>query len=354
VVCTLHLGASMRVFYTYAVLVLALVVLSLRMTWPYLLAVFLGGMLSLIVRKPYLRLSRALRDYRRISAAAIVLALLLLILGPFTWIGTTAVNQGIQLGNQLSKSNGFSLPSIAQGLSKYRAVRIFSNSVAQVQDQLEQAVASAGQALSKTLLGLVASMPDLVIQVFLCLTACYFFLVDGPRFAVWIRERLPLNQQLRETVFCNLKESSYSVILASVCAATCQSIILGTGYFVLGLPSFLLAAAATFFLAWVPIIGSSPLWIGAAIYFWAMDEIGKAFVMVGFGVLTGVSDNIVYPLVLKGKAHLHPLLGLVAIFGGIQMFGLFGVFAGPIIVNLLVSLLDILPDIRRQFLSVNT
>ena len=40
---------------------------------------------------------------------------------------------------------------------------------------------------------------------------------------------------------------------------------------------------------------------------------------------------------------MHPLVGLVAIIGGIEMFGILGVFIGPIMAAMLLSLLRILP-----------
>lgn len=71
--------------------------------------------------------------------------------------------------------------------------------------------------------------------------------------------------------------------------------------------------------------------------------------MLGVGALTGLSDNLVYPLVLKGRGEMHPLVSLVAIFGGISMFGIFGVFVGPIMAALLIATLNLWPVIAERF-----
>jgi predicted PurR-regulated permease PerM len=47
-------------------------------------------------------------------------------------------------------------------------------------------------------------------------------------------------------------------------------------------------------------------------------------VMIAFGVLAGVVDNLVRPLVLNGRSGLHPLVGLVAIIAA-MIAGRFGV-----------------------------
>jgi predicted PurR-regulated permease PerM len=70
--------------------------------------------------------------------------------------------------------------------------------------------------------------------------------------------------------------------------------------------------------------------------------------MIAIGALAGVADNIVRPLFLRGQANMHPLISLLSIFGGINLFGMIGVFVGPILAAILVSLLDIWPTIGRR------
>jgi predicted PurR-regulated permease PerM len=46
---------------------------------------------------------------------------------------------------------------------------------------------------------------------------------------------------------------------------------------------------------------------------------------------------------------MHPLVSLVAIFGGIEMFGIMGIFLGPILAAVLISLLQLWPEIGHRF-----
>jgi len=45
-----------------------------------------------------------------------------------------------------------------------------------------------------------------------------------------------------------------------------------------------------------------------------------------------VADNIVRPLLLRNRTHLNELLLFVSVLGGIEVFGLLGLVAGPTIV----------------------
>ena len=57
-----------------------------------------------------------------------------------------------------------------------------------------------------------------------------------------------------------------------------------------------------------------------------------------WGLLTGLIDNVVRTLILQGRSKMHPLVSLVAIFGGMEMFGILGIFLGPILAAILIVL----------------
>src|SRR6185437_914597 len=121
----------------------------------------------------------------------------------------------------------------------------------------------------------------------------------------------------------------------------------GLGFLILDIPAGFLAMGIAFISAWIPLIGSSPVWISAAIYLYTKHLYGKLIAMLIIGLLTGVVDNIVRTLVLKGRDNIHPAVGLLAIFGGISFFGIAGVFVGPVIASLIITLLDLWSLVRK-------
>ena len=61
------------------------------------------------------------------------------------------------------------------------------------------------------------------------------------------------------------------------------------------------------------------------------------------------SDNVVKPLLLRGAARIHPLLGFLSIIGGVLAFGVFGFLIGPVILSLVLSAIRIYRlDILRR------
>jgi predicted PurR-regulated permease PerM len=95
----------------------------------------------------------------------------------------------------------------------------------------------------------------------------------------------------------------------------------------------------------IPVVGTSLVWGPAAAYLLVTGHAGKAVFLVIWGVaVVSMADNIIRPLVLRGKMQLPILLLLFAILGGLLTFGFVGLFLGPVVFALLVTLLPILRE----------
>jgi predicted PurR-regulated permease PerM len=81
--------------------------------------------------------------------------------------------------------------------------------------------------------------------------------------------------------------------------------------------------------------------IGATIYLFATGHPVSGIVMGASGVLIGLSDNILRPWVQGSQDNMHPLIALLAVFGGLAVFGFAGVFLGPVVAACALWALDV-------------
>jgi predicted PurR-regulated permease PerM len=87
------------------------------------------------------------------------------------------------------------------------------------------------------------------------------------------------------------------------------------------------------------------VWGPAAIYLMATGHLWKGIILIVWGsVVVGTIDNIIRPLVIGSKVEIHPLLLLFAVLGGLQVFGLIGIFIGPAIISVIGALVDMLRE----------
>jgi predicted PurR-regulated permease PerM len=142
----------------------------------------------------------------------------------------------------------------------------------------------------------------------------------------------------------SFQSATRAVVLASVAAAGTQAAVIWVGFTALRVPFALLGAGLTCLLGWVP--GAPTLvWAAAAIYLYTEGSIARAVTMVVIGLVVGVVDNIVRPLVLSGQEAIHPMVSLVAVLGGIAFFGVPGVFIGPLVACMAIAVLEIWPAV---------
>jgi predicted PurR-regulated permease PerM len=95
-------------------------------------------------------------------------------------------------------------------------------------------------------------------------------------------------------------------------------------------------------MAMLPMLGTALVWIPAAGFLAISGEWDKALVLVAFGTfIIGVVDNLLYPLLMKGRMRLHTVPVFVSVLGGLFAFGATGIVLGPVILGIALALLDI-------------
>jgi predicted PurR-regulated permease PerM len=115
---------------------------------------------------------------------------------------------------------------------------------------------------------------------------------------------------------------------------------------IFGIPgAFLLGIVATI-LAVIPMIGTTPITFGAAIFLFVSGRIGAGIGMSVAAAVIGLSDNVIRPWVQSSRGEMHPLIVLLAIFGGIEAFGTSGIFLGPVVAALALWIIDTYADLR--------
>jgi predicted PurR-regulated permease PerM len=132
--------------------------------------------------------------------------------------------------------------------------------------------------------------------------------------------------------------------LATVLSALAQGVLTTAAFWALDMPSLVLLFLATTFMAFIPFLGPATVWVPVAIYLGAVEgRLTAAAMLVVFGLtVVATIDNLVRMFVLQGNSQLHPLLALLSVLGGLQVFGPIGILVGPMTVVFLQTLLEIL------------
>jgi predicted PurR-regulated permease PerM len=101
----------------------------------------------------------------------------------------------------------------------------------------------------------------------------------------------------------------------------------------------------------VPLLGAVIVWLPIVAYLAILGSINgeywRAITLFIYGVsVVSAIDNILKPKIIGQRANIHPLIILLGILGGIQLFGIPGLLIGPLI----LTIFDIVIEIYKESL----
>lgn len=134
--------------------------------------------------------------------------------------------------------------------------------------------------------------------------------------------------------FLNISVSTvYQVVKGILGVAIIQTLIQAVGLFGANIP---FAGVLTLLCLMLSIIQIGPIIIniGVIAYLFSQDDTTSAVIWTIFFILSGLSDNVLKPLLL-GKGALVPMLVIfLGVIGGFMMSGFIGLFVGPIVFSI--------------------
>lgn len=128
-----------------------------------------------------------------------------------------------------------------------------------------------------------------------------------------------------------------------------EAVLLGIAYAVCGVPHPALFGVLTGVLSVIPF--ASPLvFIGAAVWLLMQSANVAAIGLLAFGsVVVFVADHFARPVLIGGTTRLPFIWVLLGILGGVESFGLLGLFLGPALLAVLITLWrELAEDLSRD------
>jgi predicted PurR-regulated permease PerM len=129
-----------------------------------------------------------------------------------------------------------------------------------------------------------------------------------------------------------------AVVFGIVLTALAQGLLAGLGYWVAGVSAPALWGMVTALVSLIPFVGPV-VWIGLSLGLLAHGETQAALGLFLWGALV-VSwvDNLIRPLVISGPTRIPFLLVFLGVLGGLNAFGLIGLFLGPVLLAVSVAI----------------
>lgn len=230
------------------------------------------------------------------------------------------------------------IPDFVNGLlSKYK---IFIDGMP---DSIISAIKASLDPLSKSitsfLVDLVTSLatelPNILIFLAVSLVASTFISADLPRIKKFIMAQIPLS---RRPAIRNIKSFIFVSVLkffrAQIIIIFITFCELSIGFAFLKVQYSIVLAAIISLVDILPIIGTNTVVIP-----WAVIEIlsgnpAKGFWLIALSITISIVRQIIEPRIVGHHLGLYPLVTLICIYVGLQLFGIAGIFILPLLVML--------------------
>jgi predicted PurR-regulated permease PerM len=200
-------------------------------------------------------------------------------------------------------------------------------------EPLRQGAEKIASFLAEKLGALVKDLFAFFVDLFILIFALFFMFRDGESIVHAARHLLPFDEAIQEDMLGESKELIFASVAIGLLVAAVQGILGGAAFALvkIGTPVFWGVLIAFFSL--VPVVGSALIWVPGALWLGFSGYWGKCLVVLLIcGGVSTVVDNILRPLLLRNRTRLNELLLFISVLGGIQVFGLLGLVAGPTIV----------------------
>ena len=173
----------------------------------------------------------------------------------------------------------------------------------------------------------------------------FFLLQSSDEFRLGALSMLPLSRNRTRELAIAVNQSVIADIYGMVAVGVAEGILITIGFWMTGVPSPLLLGTLAIFLSCLPFVGVSLVWIPACIFLALRGNLTNAgLLLVWCVIVVSLAEGVIRPRVVSGRVRVNEMLITISIMGGVVAFGPIGIFAGPVVLVLAVTLARILRE----------
>jgi predicted PurR-regulated permease PerM len=325
-------------------IIFVLALLLLFMLVRPVITILLGSIILTYISFPvYKRITKKIPN-KSVSAILSLLIVVMIILFPFSFLAYGVTKEGYNFYNSLSSNMakgalfGFGCTSAdsrlclllnqAEKFSKERLSKFgFDKQLQKLLPVLEEKITQ-----------FILSIPIMIAKIFITLVITFYILKDWENILKEIIGIIPMRTKTKNRLIEEFGNITHTVIYAQLFVALVQGIVATVGFYIFGVPFPLLLGLVTAFCALIPAIGTAIIWAPASIFLILSGHLGRGIGLLLYSVLIiSTIDNILLAKIVHEKAKVNQILVIIGVIGGAGLFGVAGIFIGPILLPLLIT-----------------
>lgn len=306
---------------------------------PLWISIVFGCVMAISAQRPYRVLSEKLGGRHGLAAGivTITLGLAAAVVTALTLLALT--NELMKVVSHLNQhGNAGSLSGII-GERSARAIEELGVDTTRLYAWAQREAEAAATFAASMAAVVLRTTSEAFLGLVVALLTMYYALLEGNGIARRIERIAPLEPRHTRALLVEAREVSRTAFIGTVATAVVQGFLAGIGYVMLGVPQPIMWALVTTLASFLPVIGTLLVWVPLSVYLLMQGHPVRAVILAAWGVfvVTSLADYVIRPRIVGVRGHGHPLLTLIALLGGIEVFGLAGLIIAPIIMSVFVA-----------------
>lgn len=338
---------------TFGLLFFGVLAILVAMMWDFLSPIFFGFILAGVLSPGISFLRRHLGWSRSRAALALWALVVLCLFFPIGALAVRLMREIVDLVDYLTQvittddvdaflASAQPLPTALRRLGDLLGADVNSHTLERILQRISR---SGATELLSTLNDTVTNAFGLVLDLCILLTVLLALFLEGPRLKRFLFKLSPLPQGEEELIVAKINQMNMVSLVYNGLGGVLQGTLAGLLFWGLGIGSPLLWAAVMVVLAFIPIAGISFVYLPATAWLILTDQPGAAAIL--FVTCSAIWLGVEYglkPRFMGGHVQISSVVLLFSIVGGVSLFGIGGIFYGPVFLAMFLTLVDIYHD----------
>ncbi len=331
--------------------VILLVILCLKYVLPFLLPFVVAFLIAALLNRPIMFLAEKLNGKRVVPAilmtllfyvaAAALFSLLGLRVFMFVWETVRALPQLYRNTLEPALETMFSSLEVYLDELDPAVVTALMDNMNSALGSLGSFVTNASVRIISYISGVAAAVPGSFLNVIITIIVTFFLAIDYPKVTGFILRQLPEKADFYIGEVRDYVGGTLLKCLASYALILCITFLeISVGLTVLRVPNAILIALCIAVFDILPVLGTGGIMIPWGIISLIMGKWVLGLGLLALYLIITVIRNIIEPKIVGHQVGLHPVVTLLSMLAGLQLFGIIGLFGFPITLSLLKNLND--------------
>ena len=309
-----------------------------------------GAIIAGIFYPLFLKIRTQLKGRNECAGLLTCLLILLFIALPFVYLSMQISGEAVGLYSQIKSAldagevHNFFFGDGLAAVVVERGLEMFNSSLTKqdIYSLILHKAQNYSGIIFETLNGQLQNLVNFLFHFSMMMVVVYGLLTEGEALKKWFFRLSPLPDDEEQIVFEKFKQMNFVSLVCNGLGGLIQGILAGIGFWLAGINSLFLWSSCMVILAFIPLVGISFVFVPACVYLYlAGSPVAAITLFIYCGLISFFVENWFKPRFIGERVQVSSVLLLFYIVGGMLTFGMAGIFYGPLLCVIFLTVVDL-------------